>query len=101
MQGEYKKGTIERNYKNTTYAGGDSWQTFFSGYGILQNGQGREYFAAKQRHSELSAIWRLTQYVHRVDETMRVKIDTIIYEIISIDGIREQNWTELRLKKVL
>ncbi len=99
--GAYKQITIKRNYPTTGYNAADSWQTFFTGYAYVQIGQGREYFAAKQRHADLSALAQMTQYVHRVDETMRAYIDGQAYEIIEPPiGVRELNILELKLKLV-
>jgi hypothetical protein len=100
MDGEYKLLTIQRNYPTPGYSGTSSNQTFVSVYGLVQTGAGREFFAAKQRHSELNKLLRLEQYISGVDETMTVLIDGIRHGIIAIDGVREENWMELKLKLV-
>jgi SPP1 family predicted phage head-tail adaptor len=100
MDGVIKEITIQRNYKTNGYSGSDNWVTFFEGYAKVQTGAGREFFAAKQRHSELTSLAEITQYVHKIDETMRVLIDGLPHEIIAIDGERENNKMELKLKQV-
>lgn len=98
----YKQITIKQIFKTAGYSGTSTEKTFFSGYAQIQNGQGREYYAAKQTHSELSALAQLTQYVKGINETMVVYIDGQKHEIIAPpDGVRENNWMELKLKRVV
>jgi hypothetical protein len=101
QDGVYKQITIKSTFLASGYSGTSSEVTFFTGYCKFQVGQGREYFAAKQRHADLSALAQLTQYVHGVKETMVAYIDGLKYQIIAPpEGVRENNWLELKLKRV-
>lgn len=99
--GVWKKITIKRNHKTTTYAGGtDNSITYAEVWGLVQLGGGSEFFAAKKTNAALDGLVQLKQYVHGVGTDMEVYIDGLKYQIISVKAIREINFVELDIKKV-